>query len=82
MAYYGSSLLFSSHRRIPSSPVNLLQRDSFCMFLDRYFIVILALLQVHVPQKLRYPKKPQGQLKGNIYRRSTYNIKLLLINDA
>ena len=32
--------------------------------------------------KTKVPQKPQGQLKGNIYRRSTYNIKLLLINDA
>ena len=32
--------------------------------------------------KTKVPQKPQGQLKGNIYGRATYNIKLLLINDA
>ena len=32
--------------------------------------------------KTKVPQKPQGQLKGNIYRRATYNIKLLLTNDA
>ena len=68
---------------IASISLNLIseERASFIPSICSNICFFLSFTGTCTP-KTKVPQKPQGQLKGNIYRRSTYNIKLLLINDA